>query len=287
MKRFLIIVAVLALLIPAQAFAANNYNASVYRNTETTVGNVTATPILTGVTYKVLTAGSDTTATILAYNTASGQTNPVPVAHYENNMGNGMIRFSSTAATVDLIVVDTLGGYSAVVRGFSPYMHKIIIDERKGIVHNGIMWWSSTATANLVQDTGIDLLEDTTVYSFGVEVTNLSAAKGADTLDVGLSSGGVSSSGFISGMPLVTYRGGGKTGTRPTATQTYATKSGMQVTTLSTSGSFMDDGTVVFQNGYSVDSRTVVTNNINLVYDTSSGATSAAGYLHWTFSRAR
>ena len=104
------------------AFAYNDFYAQVVKRDNTTFGNVGLTPITTGITYQVLDAGTNTISTLTKFadNTYTAVTNPVtPTVFAASTGGNGNIKFRNANTTVDIIVTDTNGGYTAVVSGFS------------------------------------------------------------------------------------------------------------------------------------------------------------------------
>jgi hypothetical protein len=82
---------------------------------------------------------------------------------------------------VDLIVTNADGMYSVFVENFDQYNHAIIIDERPGKPHVGIIWFTYGTTTEV--DTGVDFRYDTIILDARVEVV---ATCSGCTLDVGL-----------------------------------------------------------------------------------------------------
>lgn len=235
---------------------AYDYWANVYKVTNSTVQRSTS-PITTGITFKVLTAGTDTAATITKYNDRylTSVTNPVTAANFAA-VCNGRVQFRSTAATVDLIVVDTAGGYTALIKGFSPNDHQVIIDERPNIPHQGVIWFSGTTTDAI--STGIIFDKYTRISNVGLEViTTLSGA----SINVGT---GDSATGFINKESL--------------ATAGYITTSG------ASTGAFLGPGSAYqwYNQG-----KTLTSGASTLYYTVSSTTGTPDGYIHYYFTRVR
>ena len=162
---------------------------------------------------------------------------------------------------VDLIVVDTNGGFTAFVENFDRYSHRIVIDQRPNIQHHGMIWYSDMTTAEI--DTGIDFLYDTNVSTMWAEVVNVVAS---GTVDVGVLSSGTNgdANGFLDGVLLTT--------------------AGHVLTTLTYSGALMDDGSDFDPDGHTILSA----NEQSLTYTTNSDTdTAEAGYIHWLMTRVR
>ncbi|MDD5353511.1 MAG: hypothetical protein PHS93_10145 [Candidatus Omnitrophica bacterium] len=284
--RSIIIVLMLAVFaIPA--FAVNyDYYAAVYKRDATKRGGEDLTLISTGITFKVLTADSDTAATLTAYADKAGTsvTNPVTAANFAStSVCGGLVKFRTTASTVDLIVVDTSGGYTAVVKGFSPNDHSIIIDETIGVQHSGMIWFESGHASNTETDTGVDFVADTFIQDVRVEVVTVVSGK---IIDVGLLSTETSgdadglrdgvlltTAGFVADTGVIT---GGNT-IDYTPVTTYGK---LLVTAITGSDAVATNG------GKSYIGHVVTgTNAKSLCYtsDTSTGD----GYFHYTFTRLR
>jgi hypothetical protein len=285
MKLFVILAMLVCFTLPA--FAANyDYTAAVYKKDATKRGGSDLTLVSTGITFKVLTADSDTAATITKFgdNKSTSVTNPVTAANFAlSTVCNGLVRFRTTAATVDLIVVDTSGGYTAVVKGFSPNDHVIVIDETPGIMHSGLIWFESGRTSNTETDTGVDFVADTFIQDVRVEVVTVSSGK---VLDVGLLSTETSgdadglrdgvlltTAGFVADTGVIT--GGGTIDYTPASTYgdlLYTTIDGSDVVATVGGRSYLGH-VVTGSNAHS----------LCLTADTSTGD----GYIHYTFTRLR
>ena len=214
MKRFKIFTLLLAAIAffvagPAQAaykdMWANGYKWEAKQSAD---GKPVLTRLTTGVTFKVLAINTTTAETLYYYKGTTALTNPVTTTNFASNtVCTDQVRFrvDPTDATndryVDLIVVDTNGGYTAFVENFDAYQHTIVIDERPNILHHGMIWFDATTTAET--DTGIDFLADTMIHVVRVEVVTTASAK---TLDVGLLSTETSgdADGFRAGVLLTT-----------------------------------------------------------------------------------
>lgn len=270
MKRLLSVLFALVLAVcfvaPASA-EMRDMSAGVFRLTGYDAdGSAQLTRITSGITFKVLRADSDTAETLYVMGTSTSLTNPVTTTYFEAATAcNDMVAFrvdptDSGDEDVDLIVVDTVGGYTAFVEDFNRYQHTIVIDERPNIQHHGMIWFSASSAVET--DTGIDFLPDTRIELVAVETVTIDSGS---TLDVGtLSSGtGGDADGFVDGVSVAT--------------------AGYTLLTLTTSGADMDDGTNFDPDGH------VVTGSDTgaLTYTGASGQDTAAGYIHYWFSRLR
>ncbi len=240
----------------------------------------------TGITYKVLVHDSDTAETILGAIGPTGKavtakTNPVTTTVFATD--GGRISFvcdpSETGDTyVDLIVVDTVGGYSSFVQHFSANEHVVVIDETPGIMHHGMVWFSGTTITET--STGIYFIGDTLIHDVQVEVVGVSASQ---TLDVGIKN--VDPNGLRVGVLLTTAGYIADTGVVTTATYyTYypaSTYGALLKTAITGTGSTFHGGATNLN--YVLTSA--VTAGDFLTY-TNSGAT-ATGYLHYWFTKMR
>lgn len=228
-------------------------------------GRVELTKITSGITYKVLAVNADTSETLYVYDDQAftSLTNPVTTTNF-NSPDRVQFRTdptdSSTDRYVDLIVVDTAGGYTAFVEDFDKYTHTIVIDERPNIQHHGVIWWSYSSAVEV--DTGIDFDYDTRIEGVSLEVVTVDASA---TVDVGLLSTGTNgdADGFLDGVSTTT--------------------AGIPLVTLTTSGALMDDGTNFDPDGHSIISA----NEQSLTYTGSSGSDTGYGYIHYFFTRMR
>ena len=183
MKRFATLLLALALVfcvfMPANA-AMKDMWAKVYSwdGTLTADGKMELTAINSGVTYVVMMADSTATLETLYYYQDDAYTslgNPVTGTNFTDAaIGNDMVRFrvdpsETNDASVDLIVVDQAGGYTAFVENFNEYKHSIIIDERPNVRHHGCAWILTT-TSSTECDTGIDFDTVSIVDDMAIEV---------------------------------------------------------------------------------------------------------------------
>jgi tetrahydromethanopterin S-methyltransferase subunit F len=294
MKRFKLITLILAAFallaaVPAQA-ANQDMWAYVYKwdGKMSSDGKPVLTRLTSGVTFKVLAQNSDTAETLYYYKGSTSLTNPVTTTNFAaNTVCNDQVRFrvDPTDTTydryVDLIVVDTNGGYTAFIEDFDKYTHSIIIDERPNIMHHGIIWFDATTTDET--DTGIDFLADTMVHDVRVEVVTTASAK---TLDVGLLSTETSgdADGFRDAVLLTTAGYVADTGvvTDGTTIDWTATSTYGALLYKSISGS----DAVASGGGRSYLGHIVTSGKASsLTYSQSS--TSGDGYIHYFFTRLR
>ena len=276
---------VLTIVFTAPVFAYNDFYAQVVKRDNTSTGNIALTPITTGITYQVLDAGTNTISTLTKFadNSYASVTNPVTTTVFAASTGgNGNIKFRNANTTVDIIVTDTNGGYTAVVKGFSLGMHTIVIDETPNMPHHGIIWFApSTAETS----TGVSFVADTFVSDVRVQVITTDSAK---TIAVGLLStqSNGSATGFITGL-LMTTAGY----VADTAVSTKGTNG--QYVPASTYGSFLytcvtgtDSANVDLVGGKTYTGYIVTGANATTIsYTGNGGTTTAAGYIHYWFTR--
>jgi len=264
----MVIAVTFILAVPAQAEWRDMW-AAVYKLTNSGGGD-RLTLISSGITFKVLQADSDTAETLYVMrdkNKLTSLTNPVTTTNFNSaTVCNDVVSFRvdpghSGDEYVDLIVVNTAGGYTAFVENFDRYNHRIVIDQRPNIQHHGCIWYSETTTDEI--DTGIDFGYDTNISAVWNEVVNTVAA---GTVDVGLLSSGTNgdADGLLDGVLLTT--------------------AGHILTTLTYSGALMDDASNFDPNGHTVLSA----DEQSLTYTTNSDSdTDEAGYIHYLFTRIR
>lgn len=293
-KVFRLILAVLALIfimapVPAQAevqdFWANVYSWDGKQNTD---GTPVLTRLTSGVTFKVLAVGADTAETLTEYGETTSLANPVTATNYASNtVCNDRVAFRTdpTDATsdryVDLIVVDTNGGFTTFVEDFDKYNHTIIIDERPGILHHGMIWFG--ASNNAATDTGVDFLPDTEIFDVIVEIVTVD---NTETLNVGTAD---TAAGFINTLSLATASEGYKTDTGvitggTTIDYVPATQYGTLLTTAITGS---DAVATVGGNTRKHHFVTTAGTDDDLYYTGSAGSDTAAGYIHYYFMRLR
>jgi len=286
-KQFWLISLILMLLVifTLPAFAYNDFYAQVVKRDNTTFGNVGLTPITSGITYQVLDAGTNTISTLTKFadNTYTSVTNPVSTTVFAASTGgNGNIKFRNANTTVDIIVTDTNGGYTAVVKGFSLSQHTIVIDETPNMPHHGIIWFApSTAETN----TGVSFVPDTFVSDVRVQVITTDSAK---TIAVGLLSTqpNGSATGFITGLLMTTagYVADTAVSTKGTNGQYYPASTYGAFLYTCTTGT--DSANVDLVGGKTWTGYTVTGSNATTItYTGSGGTTTAAGYIHYWFTR--
>jgi hypothetical protein len=176
--------------------------------------------------------------------------------------------------------VDTNGGYSAFIENFDKYQHTIVIDERPNILHQGTIWFGGVTSDT---DTGINFLPDTYVHDVMVEVVTVASAA---TLDVGLISTGTSGDkdGFRVGVLLTTagfVKDTGVVTAGTTIDYTAASTYGALLYTNITGSDAVETG-----GGRSYIGHVVTSGYADgLTYQ--SASTTAAGYIHYWFTRMR
>lgn len=257
-----------------------------------TDGKPVLTRLTSGVTFQVLRADYDTEETLYEFNdnAFTSLTNPVTTTNFASaTVCNDRVAFrvdptDSGDEDVDLIVVDTSGGYTLFVEDFNQYIHTLIIDERPNILHHGVIWFTA-ATAET--DTGIDFDYDTMIHDVRIEV--ITASSGT-TLNVGLLSSETSGDldGFLAEAPLTNtgyrYDSVGAAITRVDSSDRIGqswygallASSQGATTTYSSSA----QGNFRFY-GHIVESA----NAVSLVYNASAAA--GEGYIHYWFTRLR
>jgi hypothetical protein len=306
MKRFkwiFTIAVVLALFaaFPAQA-AIQDMSAEVYRWTGAMNGDGTMalSRITSGITFKVLAHGSDTAETTYYPASASGKaltslTNPVTTTSYASaTICNDRVAFrvDPTDATddryVDLIVVDTTGGYTLFYPHFDKYTHSLVIDERPNVMHHGMIWFSCLSdvqTAGGEYATGITFVPDTFVHDVWVEVVTVDSGV---YMDVGTSddTDGYRDNVLLTTASYVKDTGVVTSGTSAdyTAVSTYGA---LLVTAITGSGTITGLNVEVGGKSYIGHIVTTAGTNDDLTYSGVSGNDTGAGYLHYWFTRLR
>lgn len=293
-KFFATVLCVLSifLAVPAQA-ALQDMWAYVYswKGGMNADGTLQLNRITSGVTFKVLAIDSDTSETLYYYDTPAmtSLTNPVTTTNFAaTTVCNKMVRFrvdptdSTNDRYVDLIVVDTAGGYSAFVENFDKYTHTIVIDARPNIVHQGTIWFGATSTSEI--NTGIVFPSDTFIKDVRVEVVTVASAI---SVDVGLLSSDtlgdadgfrkdvlLTTAGFVADTAVIT--------TGVSVDYTPVTTYGVLLYTALTG----DGATYSGGGGRSYLGHVVTgTNSGQLTYTMNS--TTGAGYIHYWFNRIR
>lgn len=285
-KLFLIISLVGGLFTPAMA-TNYEYAADAYRKTITTEGELELIKITSGVTFKVLTVNTDTAATITVRNSSTSLTNPVTTTSFAAASAcKGQVRFRGTESSFDVIVTDTAGGFTAFVEGFTPYDHKIIIDERPNMMHHGCIPVASSVAET---DTGVDFKYDTVIHNVMLEVVTIDAS---ETVDVGLLSSETSgdADGLLAAVSVTTGTEGYY---NPLYTTTTAGSNETYISTAATVGVFLGVSVV----GTDVNEDTGIQNNwehvvlganaVSLTHTGSAGSDTFAGYIHYWFTQTR
>ena len=298
MKRFKILTLALfaaffLIAAPAQA-VLQDMQASVYKweGGIGADGKLTLTQITSGITFKVLAIDSNTAETLYYPKKTTSLTNPVTTTNFAATaVCNKKVAFrvDPTDATsdryVDLIVVDTVGGYTAFVENFDQYTHTIVIDERPNIVHQGTIWFGASSTSEI--NTGVNFAPNTMVQDVRVEVVTVASAI---TLDVGLLSSGTGgdADGFRKGV-LLTTAGYVKDTAVITAGVSVAyvpasTYGALLVTAITGAGTTYSGGGGKSYLGHIVVGP-IATQATTLTYTNPS--TTGDGYLHYWFNRMR
>ena len=265
--------------------------AQVYRMNNTNIGDPVLEEITSGITFKVLQRNSDTaeTLTVFGDNAATSLTNPVTTTNFAStSYCGGMVKFrvdpgEANDTYVDLIVVDTAGGYTAFVEDFTQYKHKIVIDESPNVLHHGCIWYAPSD--NSETDTGIDFVADTFIHDVWVEPVTVDAT---ETIDIGLLSTetagdadglrdgvSVATAGFISDTAVITNGS--------TIDYTPVTTYGALLVTAITGS----DATATCGGKSYIGHVVTGSNATSLTYTGSAGSDTAAGYIHYFFTRMR
>jgi len=243
--------------------------------------------ITSGVTFKVLARGADTSETLTYYGGTTSLTNPVTTTNFAADAVCGdrvAFRTDPTDTSydryVDLIVVDTAGGFTAFVEDFDKYQHTIVIDERPGIMHHGCIWWSYSD--NTATDTGVDFLIDTAVSDVWVEVVTVDAT---ETISVGTAD---TATGFRSGVSVATAG-------YPTDTAVITGGTNIDYVPVTTYGALLvtaitgNDAVATCGGKSYIGPHIVKTTGTDddLYYTGSAGSDAGLGYIHYWFTRIR
>ncbi len=288
---FLSLIVAMMFLCPMAHADSKDMWAQVYKLKNMNIGDPVLEEITTGITFQVLQRNSDTaeTLTVFADDTSTSLTNPVSTANFASaTVCKGRVQFRVDPGEagdryVDLIVVDTNGGFTAFVEDFDQYQHKIVIDERPGVLQQGCIWFSPSD--NSETDTSVDFLADTFIHDVWVEVVTVDAT---ETIDVGLLSTetagdanglraavSVATAGFIKDTAVITNG----SNIDYTAASTYGA---LLVTAITGSDAVATCG------GKSYIGHVVTgTNAKSITYTGSAGSDTAAGYIHYFFTRMR
>lgn len=160
-------------------------------------GHAILTERNTGIMFAVMVADSSATLeTLYNYNDQrmTSLANPVNGTNFEDDTkANGMVSFrvdpQGTGVTVDVIVVDQVGGYTAFVEGMGVNDHSIVLDERHGVVHHGVAFILTTSSSNETY-TGVKFDRVSIIHDMIIEVgTVFSGGAGSAWINVGLAEG--------------------------------------------------------------------------------------------------
>lgn len=208
-KWFLAVLIAFAFLTTPAMAAYKDMWANVYRwkGATNADGSMVLERITSGVQFQVFATGTITAETLYVIKDKglTSLTNAVTSDLYASTAycgGRVAFRVDPTDSTydryVDVLVVDTAGGYSTLVKNFDEYQHNIIIDERIGVPHKGTVWFDNGATATTATSTGVIFPAYTAIRSVFVE----SGGGSANTkIDVGIPGTGT---GFINKETLAT-----------------------------------------------------------------------------------
>lgn len=217
MKKLLIVLAVVtAFMFSAPAFAAyDHYMIYVYANKgfQTATGGYTARA--TGITYKVLQRDTNTAATLYSDAGTTSKDNPCTVTTFD---ATGRIDFyvdGDTYTMLDIIIVDTVGGFTHTLKDATKNTRTAIIDERLNVLHTGTIWFTADTTgcaaaadvtdgtfsSDGTMDTGIDFLPNTMLMDCNILVVTVTCQSTQSDLAVGIGSD-LLSYGLFAGMDL-------------------------------------------------------------------------------------
>lgn len=256
-------------------------------------GKMVLTRVTSGITFAVYAANTDTAETLYYYNVdaMTSLTNPVSTTNFESSsVCNDMVAFrvdptETNDRYVDLIVVNTSGGYTAFVEDFDKYTHAIVIDQRPNIMHHGSIWWAETTQAEV--STGVSFLPDTIIHRVAVETTIVAASQ---TIDVGLLSSQTSgdADGFCNNASAASavYVNCGEPVVTAGTTETY-------ISTAAPIGALMGASAVGAdaQGSDGVNSiwehHITYANATTLTYSAGTTAGTASGFIHYWFTRTR
>ncbi len=294
LTAFLTVIMALSFVVPSHA-ALQDMWAYVYKWTGgmDADGKMALTRLTSGVTFKVLAHGSNTAETLYVYDSAAltSLTNPITTANFASaTVCNDRVAFrvDPTDTTddryVDVIVVDTAGGYTAFIEHFDKYQHTIVIDERPNVIHHGMIWFGASTTSEV--NTGIAWQVNTFIQDVRVEVVTVASAI---SIDVGLgpsaSTGGatagfranvlLTAAGYVDDTAVITA--GASVDYYPATT--YGT---LLYTAITGGGAATTDNGGKTWLGYAYSSATTTP---YLIYQMNS--TTGAGYLHYWFTRMR
>jgi hypothetical protein len=283
--KFIVSITALLMLFGVANAADYNYWAYVYKLDKTKGSSIEdqKSRITSGITFKVLTRNTDTASTLVYFNGTTSLTNPVTTTNFEDNaVCNDQVKFKITGVStdqVDLLVVDTNGGYSAFIEDFDTKTHSILIDETPGIKHKGTIWFSASSAS--ATDTGVNFLPDTMIHDVRTETVTVDAT---ETIDVGTAD---TADGFIDGRSVATAGYTADTGIITNGSTSDYTPDSTYGSLLYTIVAGSDAAATHGGRSYLGHIVTDVGTNDDLYYTGSAGSDTAAGYIHYWFERLR
>lgn len=205
-KFFQIISLIIALFVCVFALSSpviagyDHYQITVYSDQGTTSTAKAHTEEITGITYYVLGAGTTTASTIYSDAGSTSKTNPVTTTVFAVD---DQIDFyiDDGTTSVDIIVVDTDGGYTLFLDGVTGSTRTAVIDERPNIMHHGMIWFFGT-TSSTELDTGVDFDFPAAIHNVIVEV--ITGGTTGMLIDIGQGTGGTNAdvNGYIDGQTI-------------------------------------------------------------------------------------
>lgn len=298
-KWFIAFTVILALFVATPAPAAlQDMYATVHRWTGGMNGDGTMKleRIESGITFRVMSHGTATVETTYYPGKTTALTNPVTTTSFASaTICNKQVAFrvDPTDATddryVDLLVVDTAGGYTAFVDHFDKYTHTIVIDERPNVVHQGTFWFTAGSTS--VINTGIAFIPGTLIQDVRIEVITACAAASIHVGILAAATGG-DTDGFRANVLLTTTGWVTDTGVATSGVSTDYTPASTYGALLFTAvaGSATFTATARIPSGgrtYIGHIITTETSANQLVYSASTSVTTGNGFIHYWFSRGR
>jgi hypothetical protein len=292
---FIVLLAVFALLGPAPAQAQlRDFWAYVYSwdGTMNSSGELNLTRITSGVTFQVLQRNSDTAETCYVKGSSTSLTNPVTTTNFAAATAcDDQVAFRTDPGEtndlmVDLIVVDTAGGYTAFVEDFSEQVHTIVIDQRPNVMHQGTIWFNFAAGSATEIDTGIDFDYDTMIHDVRSETVTTDASA---TIDVGILSSGTNgdADGLLDGRLLTTAGYTADTGVITGGTTIDYSPDSTYGALLYTIVAGEDDDVAEGGGRTHLGHPVVSANEQSLTYTLSAGTDTGIGYIHYFFTRMR
>lgn len=251
-------------------------------------GTMKLTAVTSGIQFQVLAVDANTLETLYYPRKTTSLANPVTTTSFESaTICNDKVAFrvDPTDATydryVDLIVVDTNGGFTAFVENFDQYTRTIVIDERPNVLHHGIAWFDHSSASATAIDTGINFLPKTFIQDVRVEVITADAGI---TLNVGTAD---TAAGFRSGVSLTSTGFVADTGV-------ITGGSTIDYTPASTYGSLLYTAITGSDAVATVGGRSYLGHVVNtsgtdddLYFTGSTGWDTAHGYIHYFFVKLR